>query len=145
VLYSSPLDYPSPRGGSDGTTTEPLVAVAMTRWSRLSRASTAALLIASFVAWRPAMMADMTAMSHQMSDCAHHHDGPQHHSLPTDCCSQCVCCPCAGSLGLPSARTAALPVRSSDVVHPAVDPAGRIVLAVPHRLPFSVGPPLHLA
>ena len=115
----------------------------MTRPSRLLRLSTAVVLIASFAAWRPAMMACMTSMPHGMERAAHH-GAPHHHAPLLDCCRLCIRA-CAATQGIPSASAAIALHGSREYVHPTADWAGFVVLAAPHRLPFSVGPPPHLA
>jgi hypothetical protein len=47
-------------------------------------------------------------------------------------------------LALPVAATVAFH-ELIQYAHPTVGRAGVIILTAPHRLPFSVGPPLHLA
>jgi len=111
--------------------------------SRLLRPPIAVVMIASFVAWRPAMTATMSAMPHDMNDRVRHPEPPQHRALPRDCCSSCVCA-CAAVAGLAVAAT--IQLRGSiDYVPAAPDRTGVTVLAAPHRLPFSIGPPLHLS
>jgi hypothetical protein len=126
-----------------GGATDGRLAVVITRLSHLFRKSTAVVLIASCAAWRPAMVACVTAMPQGMEHPAHHQGAPPHHALPSDCCRVCPL-PCAATLGLPSARPAALP-GLIEYAHPTADRVEFIILAAPHRLPFSIGPPLQLA
>jgi hypothetical protein len=128
----------SPRKATDGW-----LAVVIKRLLHLFKHSTAVALIASSAAWRPAMIACMTAMPPGMEHPAHHQGAPPHHALPPTCCRVCPR-PCAATQALPSARPAALP-GLIEYAYPTVDPVEFIVLATPHRLPFSIGPPLHLA
>jgi hypothetical protein len=113
------------------------------RLSSVLRASTAVVLIASFAAGRPAMMACMTEMPHGMEHAAHH-QGAQHHAVLLDCCRLCVRA-CPTTPALPAATAALAPHGRIESAHPTPDRVGFVVLAAPHRLPFSIGPPLHLA
>jgi hypothetical protein len=128
-----------------GGATHGRLAVVITRLLHLFKRSTAVVLIASSAAWRPAMIACMTAMPmpQGMEHAAHHHGAPPHHTLPPSCCRVCPR-PCAAAQGLANARPAALP-GLTEYAHPAADRVEFIVPAAPHRLPFSIGPPLHLA
>jgi hypothetical protein len=105
------------------------------------RMSTAVVVIASFVAWRPAMMASMTPMSCG-EHAGHHHNSPQHQALSLDCCSACVCS-CAAVAGVPVTATVA--EQQSRAYAPSPTRVEVIALVAPHRLPFSIGPPPHLA
>jgi hypothetical protein len=114
-----------------------------TRVSRLFRATTAVALIASLVTWRPAMLACMTA-PHGTEQPAHHHGAPQHHTVPLDCCRACARA-CTVAPGLSAAPAAVAFHGSIEYAPSTADQAPLLVLAAPHRLPFSVGPPPPLA
>lgn len=107
---------------------------------------TAVMLIGSFALWRPAVMACMDAMPGMdsmpgMGHTAQQHGTPQH--VPQhDCCGVCPCT-IAPSLATPLTPS---PSVALEVACASSDWARFIpVLAVPHFLPFSVGPPLQAA
>jgi hypothetical protein len=114
--------------------------------SRLMKPLTAVMLIGSFALWRPAVMACMDAMPGMdsmpgMGHTAQQHGTPQH--VPQhDCCGVCPCT-IAPSLATPLTPS---PSVALEVACASSDWARFIpVLAVPHFLPFSVGPPLQAA
>jgi len=109
------------------------------RLTRAVRTSTAAVVIASFVAWHPAMMGSMATMSCGMEHGAHRPNERQHHAIPINCCTACAC-----SVVASPALTTTIALQASNEYAPAPDWAGIIAVAPSHRLPLSIGPPLHL-
>ena len=132
------------RPGLTGRATDGTLPLVGNRLSRLLRMSTAVVVIASFVAWRPAMTACIAAMPHGMDHAAHHHGGPQHHALPIDCCSSCICA-CAAMPGLATPAATIAWHGALEYASPADAQVASIVVAASHRLPFAIGPPPHLA
>jgi hypothetical protein len=116
------------------------------RLSRVMKPLTAVVLIGSFALSPPAMMACMTAMPGMdgmpgMGHTTQQHGAPQH--VPQhDCCGLCAC---TIAPTLPTPATPSLSV-ALEVARPSSDGARFIpILAVPHSLPFSIGPPLQTA
>lgn len=111
-----------------------------TRLLRLSKATVAVLLLASFAAWHPVMMTAMAAMQHA----AHHARGsgaPQPPSTPFHCCDLCPLA-CAAAVGVPGVTPLAVAFHAAvQHVDPLPDADRWVQVAPPHRLPFSIGPP----
>jgi hypothetical protein len=121
------------------------VSVVSTKVSGLLRIVTEVAVFATFIVWRSAAQPWLAVPPCGMEHPADHHDAPQHHTSPLDSCNCCNVCKCVSPHLLLSPRVAHAMRSAADFAAPRVDRGNVVVLAAPHRLPPSVGPPARFA